>query len=234
MFLFLDYDGTLVPIARDPEEAVIPEEKKSFLEEISLKVNLSIVTGRSLNSLEKVFGRVPESIYAVTSHGAVIHRDSKEIFRSKGSMPDLGSLREEIPTFNGVILEEKDLCFAIHYRKAPELAGKVREVFNEFIKKHPPVRTIEGKMVLEALYGDFDKGKGVEKVLSITGHGGDEIIYIGDDRTDLIAFEKVKDLGGKTVFVGDGNNVHADLVLESVDEVYRYLQDLTSSYITSR
>ena len=234
MFLFLDYDGTLVPITKDPEEAVIPEDRKNFLEEISHKVNLSIVTGRSLNSLEKVFGRIPESIYAVTSHGAVIHRDSKEIFRAEGSIPDLSPLRKRISSLDGVILEEKDLCFAIHYRKAPELEVKVREVFEEFVKRHTPVRTIEGKMVLEALYGDFDKGKGVERVLSITGYGGGEIIYIGDDKTDLIAFEKVKDLGGKTVFVGDGSNSLADLVLENVDEVYRYLQDLTSSYITSR
>lgn len=234
MFLFLDYDGTLVPITREPEEAVIPEERKNFLEDISRKVNLSIVTGRSLKSLEKVFGKIPVSIFAVTSHGALIHRNSKVLFKAEGSMPDLGSLREKLSTFNGVIFEEKDLCFAIHYRKAPELEGKVREVFRDFIQKHPPVRTIEGKMVLEALYGDFDKGKGVERVLSITGYSGGEIIYIGDDRTDLIAFEKVKDLGGTTVFVGSGDNGVADLMLENVDEVYRYLQDLTSSYITSR
>ncbi len=234
MFLFLDYDGTLVPITREPEDAVIPEERKNFLKELSIKVNLSIVTGRSFKSLEMVFGIVPQSIFAVTSHGAVIHRDSKEIFRAEGSIPDLLPLRKRISSLNGVIFEEKDLCFAIHYRKAPELEEKVREVFEEFVKRHPPVRIIEGKMVLEALYGDFDKGKGVERVLSITGYSCGEIIYIGDDKTDLIAFEKVKELGGKTVFVGNGNNVPADLVLENVDEVYRYLQDLTSSYITSR
>jgi len=81
MFLFLDYDGTLVPITREPDEALIPPQRKEFLRLLSENINLSIVTGRSFTSLVRVFGELPQSMYAITSHGAVIHRDSEEVLR---------------------------------------------------------------------------------------------------------------------------------------------------------
>jgi len=69
----------------------------------------------------------------------------------------------------------------------------------------------------------------------MVGSEEEEVIYMGDDKTDLIAFEKVKKLGGKTIYVGKPvDSVQADIFLKDVDEVYKYLQDLTSSYITRR
>ncbi len=228
MFLFLDYDGTLVPIVNDPERAIIHPKRKNFILSLSEKFPLSIITGRSFSSFKKVFGEIPQELYLITSHGATIRKGERVLYKSHASVPDTKEIERELAKLEGVIFEKKEGCFAVHYRNAPQQEKRVREVFENFISKNPPVRVIEGKMVLEALYGDFDKGKGVQKLIEIEGFGDDHLIYIGDDRTDLIAFEKVKSLGGRTVFVGGHPTPQgADEVLKSVDEVYTFLRTLT-------
>ena len=127
----------------------------------------------------------------------------------------------------GVCLEEKEGCFALHYRgfKGRE---EVRRIFREFIEKYPPVKVIEGKKVLEGVYGSFDKGKAVENFLKLVGWDGREpVVYIGDDTTDFFAFRKVRELGGKAVYVGEEKPPEADLNLKSVDEVYEFLRSLS-------
>jgi trehalose 6-phosphate phosphatase len=228
MFLFLDYDGTLVPIVRDPFRAFIDPKRKEFISRLSEKIPTAIVTGRSLKNLLKVFGEPPPHLYLITSHGALITKNGRTVHKSPASLPPLDLLREDLRKLgSGIILEEKEGCFAVHYRMAPNLEGKVREIFKDFIKEHPPLKVIEGKMVLEALYGDFDKGKGVLKLLELTGRRGNEVVYIGDDTTDLIAFEIVKKLGGECIFVGKPeHSKNADRVIPDVEGVYRFLSSL--------
>src|SRR5205823_1320968 len=69
ILLFLDYDGTLTPIAQTPEEAILPHENQSLLKHLS---NLSfcqvvIITGRALADIKKMVS-IEEIIY-VGNHG---------------------------------------------------------------------------------------------------------------------------------------------------------------------
>ena len=227
MFILLDYDGTLVPIREEPSLARIEPSRKRFIEELSRKLNVAIVTGRSEESFREVFGSVPDSLYLLTSHGGVIQKGNSTIYRFNANMPDLSPLKEELKRFKGVFVEEKHGGFALHFRKNPQAEEELREVFLEFTRRTNPQRIIFGKKVMEAIYGHFDKGKGITKLIEILGQGREELLYIGDDRTDLIAFDAVKKLGGKTIFVGDSaEGKQADRVLRSVEEVYDLLRSL--------
>ena len=227
MFILLDYDGTLVPIREEPSLARIEPAKKKFIEDLSKRKKVAIVTGRSQESFREVFGRVPDSLYLLTSHGGVIQRGENILYKFSVRMPNLSPLEREIKRFKGVFIERKHGGFALHFRKNPQAEGELREIFLEFTRKTKPKRTKIEKKVMEAIYGNFDKGRGITKLLEICGRGEEGILYIGDDETDLIAFEAVKKLGGKTVFVGGtAGGKQADRVLPSVEEVYGLLLSL--------
>ncbi len=228
MILLLDYDGTLVPIVEHPDRAKIGREEKKLLIKLSEQHTVAIVTGRDIESFRRVFGKIPDSIYVISSHGSKVFRNEALVKEfSSGKIPDLGELMEKIKDMKGVFVEKKEGCFALHYRGYRGDEEEVRKVFRDFVVKHPPRKVIEGKKVLEALYTDQDKGRAVADFLRLTGWNGREpVIYIGDDVTDLYAFRKVKELGGTALFVGEEKPPEADGVLRNVQEVYSFLRKL--------
>ncbi len=230
MILLLDYDGTLVPIVEHPDRAKIGREGKKLLMKLSEKHTVAIVTGRDIESFRRVFGKIPDSIYVISSHGSKVFRNEALVKEfSSGKIPDLGELMEKIKDMKGVFVEKKEGCFALHYRGYRGDEEEVRKVFRDFVVKHPPRKVIEGKKVLEALYTDQDKGRAVADFLRLTGWNGREpVIYIGDDVTDLYAFRKVKELGGTALFVGEEKPPEADGVLRDVQEVYSFLRKLAT------
>jgi len=227
MILLLDYDGTLVPIVEHPDRAAIGREEKKLLTKLSKKHTLALVTGRDIESFKRVFGEIPDSIYVISSHGSRIFRNETLIKEfSAEKLPDLGELKEKIKDMEGVFIEKKEGCFALHYRGYRGDEEAVRRVFRDFVKKHPPRKVIEGKKVLEALYTDQDKGRAVANFLRLLNWDGREpVIYIGDDVTDLYAFRKVKELGGTALFVGEEKPPEADGILRNVQEVYSFLKN---------
>jgi len=68
-FLFLDYDGTLVPITDTPQKARMPSELKSLLTELSQipGCKVAIISGRPLEDIKNIVG-IQEIIY-VGNHG---------------------------------------------------------------------------------------------------------------------------------------------------------------------
>ena len=56
--LLLDYDGTLTPIVKHPDLAVIPPETKSVLERLSKRsdVFIAVVSGRGVENVKNMVG----------------------------------------------------------------------------------------------------------------------------------------------------------------------------------
>ena len=67
LVLFLDFDGTLSPIAKNPEEAYISDEMKRVLAKCSVKFTESIISGRDMDDVKSRVG-IDKLIYA-GSHG---------------------------------------------------------------------------------------------------------------------------------------------------------------------
>ena len=72
--LLLDYDGTLVPLARSPGLAAPDEELLVLLERLaeSPGIEIDIVSGRPHETLERWFGDLPITLWA--EHGFGIGR----------------------------------------------------------------------------------------------------------------------------------------------------------------
>ena len=78
----LDYDGTLVPLARSPELAAPDDELLTLLEQLTdvPRIQLDIVSGRSHETLERWFGDLPITLWA--EHGFWHRRSTGEVWEA--------------------------------------------------------------------------------------------------------------------------------------------------------
>ena len=239
IYLFLDYDGTLAPIADTPNKAITPNEIKDLLSKL-LKISnckIAIVSGRALSDVSKRVGL--KNIVYVGNHGFEI-KGPKIKFKSPVSYKYRKVLKEtktklekELSPFKGVFIEDKGFCMTVHYRLAdendiPAITSKFyMTTFIDEFRNNIQVRS--GKMTREirppilwnkgmAALWLLDRQSAAMKSKKI------EIfpVYIGDDLTDEDAFQVLKGKG-LTIFVGKPNNTKARFYLKDTKEVAVFL-----------
>lgn len=242
IYLFLDYDGTLAPIVKAPDKAVMPKKTKAVLRRLANKpgIKLAIISGRALDDVKKRIG-IRDVVY-VGNHGFEINgprlkfknpappRYRKLLERIKGR------LREKLYGIKGVFIEDKGLSLSVHYRRArAKDTPKIETIFYETMiidEVRESVRTRPGKKVLEIRPPvAWDKGKAVLWLLArqkfTLGKKGAKIlpIYLGDDITDEDAFKALRNKG-ITVFVGRPKRSSAEFYLKNTEDVIRFLEGL--------
>jgi len=232
ILLFLDYDGTLTPIAETPGMAVISQEAKDLLNKLSKKSHCSvaIISGRSLSDI-KGFVWLKDIIYA-GNHGLEIE-GPKIKFESQVS-PRLKSVIRQIyedavsklSKIKGVLIEDKGLTISVHYRLVDEKnIQEFLSIFNEIAGPYivrDKIKINSGKKVYEIKPPVmWDKGKVVLWLLArqqfLSGENKIFPIYIGDDITDNDAFKVLKNKG-LTIFVGESNVSDASYYLKDTEE----------------
>jgi len=238
ILLFLDYDGTLTPIAETPKEAVISPEAKGLLNKLSKKSHCSvaIISGRSLNDIKGLVG-LKDIIYA-GNHGLEI--EGPKIKFESHVMPRLkATIRHiyedavsKLSKIKGVLIEDKRLAISVHYR----LVGKkdIQEflsIFNEitgFYIVRGKIKVDSGKKVYEIKPpGMWGKGEAVLWILArqqlLSGKNKIFPVYIGDDVTDEDAFKVLKKKG-LTISVGERPGSEAQYYLKTTEEVTEFLK----------
>ena len=243
VLLFLDYDGTLTPIVETPDKAVISQNTKDLLNELSTspRCRVAIISGRSLSDIKGLVG-LKDIIYA-GNHGLEIE-GPKIKFESQVS-PRLKSIIRHIyedmvsklSKIKGVLIEDKGLTISVHYRLVEkkdiqEFLSIFTEVTDTYIVRDK-VKINSGKKVYEIRPPViWDKGKVVLWLLARQQFlvGEDKIfpIYIGDDVTDEDAFRVLKNKG-LTLFVGKPNISEAQYYLENTEEVIEFMKRILES-----
>jgi len=238
ILLFLDYDGTLTPIAETPEKAVISRETKDLLNKLSKKSHCSvaIISGRSLSDIKTIVG-IRDIIYA-GNHGLEIE-GPKIKFESQVS-PRLKSIIRhiyedavsELSQIKGVLIEDKGLTISVHYRLVGEKdIQEFLSIFNEIIDPYivrSKIKINTGKKVYEIRPPVMrDKGKVVLWLLArqqfLLEKNKILPVYIGDDVTDEDAFKVLKKKG-LTIFVGEKASSEAQYYLKTTEEVTEFLR----------
>jgi alpha,alpha-trehalase len=235
--VFLDYDGTLTPIVRRPEDAILCEEGRRIVKDLAMDVPVAIVSGRGLKDVRK---RVNvDRLYYAGSHGfEIVGPGGSSISHEFGSeyIPILDKAEEQLTKKVGLIkgsrIERKKYSIAIHYREVDEnetskVAAAVEKVHSSF----PKLRKSHGKKVFEIQPNlEWDKGKAVRWLLNnaIDLKGEKAIpIFIGDDVTDEDAFRELGEDGiGIVVDDGISRKTEAQYCLQDPDDVYRFLRHL--------
>ncbi|MDH4162637.1 MAG: bifunctional alpha,alpha-trehalose-phosphate synthase (UDP-forming)/trehalose-phosphatase [Nitrospirota bacterium] len=226
LFLFLDFDGTLAPIADSPDRVVFSSPMRSSLERVLGSAQLAVVSGRALDDLRHRIGI--EGIVYAGNHGSEVLLDgsvlrAEGVDRSAGMLRVLlAGLRDALSTVPGVLIEDKGITASVHFRLVdPSLVGEVLRIFWDLARGYESsFRITTGKKVLEIRpRAAWDKGQAVGRIMELKGRSLMPI-YVGDDTTDEDAFRAIRGCG---ISISIGPNAEADYFLRDQEEVGRFL-----------
>jgi len=218
--LFLDFDGTLVELAPQPENIVVPPELIPLLQRLQQASHgaVAVVSGRPLDQLD--FFLAPLRLPMAGVHG--VERRTADGRTMAQPVPDVHHLREILLPFvsahSDLQLEIKRGALALHYRNAPHLEQRCIETMTAAIQREPAFTLLHGKMVVEAK-PHVNKGDAIAAFLKEAPFHGRRPVFIGDDVTDeagfaLLQSEAMRGLGIK---VGSGPSQALARVAGTVD-----------------
>ena len=233
LILLLDYDGTLTPIRRRPEQAMLSERTRELLRELAWRPGLlvGIVTGRSLSDIVKMAGL--KEVWYAANHGLEIKFKNMDWIHplARKNAPLLARvhqvLRQSLKAAQGVLVEDKTYTVSVHYRNLRGWpVSRVKKTVADAVQPHAgKLKLSEGKKVLEIRPDiPWDKGKAALKIIALA-HLRQKplVIYIGDDRTDEDAFRALNP-SGITVRVGKKRKTEARYYIKDTAEVNKMLK----------
>ncbi len=236
VLLFLDYDGTLVPICKEPSLAKLSSEGKTLLRTLSKIpwLSIGIISGRPLKEVRKLVG-IKEICYAGNHGFEILFRRKNWVhpelkgFESKLGRVVLG-LKNSTKGIKGVLVEDKRLTVSVHYRNLAGTSPKnVLKIVSRVLEPYPGIFTISrGKKVYEVRPRiKWGKGEAVVKLSQLLGFKTMPMkVYIGDDQTDEDAF-RVLGKGDISIRVGYRKGSKARYFCKGSDEVLRFLEEIT-------
>jgi len=224
--LFLDLDGTLAPIAARPQDVRPDPRRTGLLERLvnALDGRLAVVTGRTLADVDRILeGRV---IAVAAVHG-LVRRDAQGRLHERPPHPDLERAREAFREFagrdSGLIVEDKGLSVALHFRLAHQHAEAARALAHK-IAEDTGLTVQDGDMVEELRTPGPTKADSVLAFMAEAPFKGAGPIFIGDDATDEDGFAAAHQLHGCGILVGAPKPTGAKYRLPGVEATLAWLE----------
>ena len=231
----LDIDGTLAPIVRHHSDANVPEPTRARLIELSKRYGIvACVSGRPATVARQMVSI--GSIAYIGNHGCELLRPAAtetvvdpEVARWTGRVRGFADRVDtrKLQTLR-VRREDKGVIVAFHWRGAPDEQAALAAV--EEIEAEALAAGLEprrGRKVIEIRPPvPIDKGRGVRWLLA--EDPPDHAVYIGDDLTDIDAFNGLRDV------VGDGAvcvGVRSDETPEELEDAADAMVDGTSGVL---
>jgi len=223
--LFLDIDGTLAGFEATPE-AVQPLARRTLLLQRlgrALEGRIAAVSGRDLTSIDRILERSVGAAAGV--HGLERRRPDGSVLRA-APHPALTDARQQAEAFAtatpGVLVEDKGLAFALHYRQAPQARAAVEALAALLAESGLALQP--GEDVMELKTPGTDKGVSVRAFMAEPPFDMGLPVFVGDDLTDEHAFAAAKALGGFGVLVGQPRPTLARYRLDGVEDVLDWLE----------
>ncbi|HEY6091308.1 MAG TPA: trehalose-phosphatase [Gemmatimonadales bacterium] len=207
---FFDLDGTLIDFADTPRGVRVGEDIRLLLERLYRATGgaVALMSGRPISELDHLFPHV--RMPAAGQHGLERRTARGTIRRHRVPAGPIERARRRIAAAadgkKGLLLEDKGMSFALHYRRAPRLAGYAHRLARSVLPLLGERRFCiqRGKYVVELRPSGKDKGVGVREFLRERPFRGRIPVFVGDDATDELGFRAVNRLGGHSIKVGPG------------------------------
>lgn len=199
--LFLDYDGTLTDIKKEPKEAYPDLELTDLFACFSRHEDLSvfIISGRSREDMDEWFSDFDVTLIA--EHGFYIKHKGKMDWKKYDDRVDLTwmeQVKDILVQYSGMtpgsFVEYKRSAMVWHYRESDPEYGlwKANQLVSELsaIMSNMPVEIHHGKKIVEVSSIHINKGCIIEQYLEKNPFCS--LICVGDDVTDESMF-RIKD-----------------------------------------
>jgi trehalose 6-phosphate phosphatase len=214
MWLFIDYDGTLVPIAPTPDQALPDSDLLSLLGELAQAPALrpAIVSGRALVTLQALLP--VQGLVLAGTYGIEVQIGGEIVVRGS-ALAELRPHVEHVMTEwlalvdgrTGFLIEDKGLAVALHARWAD--ADEAERVLPAALAVaqveagDKELRILGGDRFLEVAPGIAHKGRAVAWLMERLPLPDALPVYFGDDDKDEEAFAVVSGAGGVPIIVGE-------------------------------
>ena len=211
--LFLDFDGTLAEIAPRPDAVQVEPGLVATLEQLRRRLGgaLAIVTGRPVSMIDGFLA--PAQFDAAGLHGVERRLGGAISGGQAEDHPDLrrqvGRLQVDSAALPNVLIEDKGASVAVHWRLAgPDDAARAEALVRAAAEALGGAYRLQlGKAVGEIVPAQATKAQAIRSFLAQAPYAGRRPVFLGDDRTDEIAFASVQEDGGVAIRVGDGETV---------------------------
>lgn len=230
--LFLDYDGTLAPIAERPEDAIPSRALVALLKKLSddARNDVVVISGRPHETLEEWLGYLP--IEFVAEHGAM--RREKDGAWQMMMQPNEAQIAAGASLLAGLaaqhpdaVLEKKRVSTTLHYRQEPTLnAAEIKRWKTQHTQELARLclNEIYGKKIIELVPRNVNKGTAVRHWLE---HGGwDFVLAAGDDATDETMFG-VLSADSLSFHIGNNTVTAAQYTLSEQKDFIELLESFT-------
>jgi trehalose 6-phosphate phosphatase len=226
---FLDVDGTLLEIADQPSSVHVDTEMLELVAQLHERSGgaVALVSGRSISDLEALIG---EARLPLAGQHGLERRDAAGRLWIHAAPPAAKCAIKEalapiLARYPGLLLEDKGLTLALHYRQAPHLAAYAHRLMARLMREAGGELELQkGKRVIEIKPAGVDKGTAVAEYLAESPFRGRHPVFIGDDLNDEHGFAEVNRMGGISIKVGNGRSC-AGYRLSGVAAVRRWLGD---------
>lgn len=206
---FLDIDGTLLDIADHPYAIRADPDLRQLLRDLFDVTHgaMALISGRSVAYIDRLLASA--NFCVAGQHGAERRDATGTLHRHRLSPRKLQQagrrLRLMVSEHPDLVLEDKGMSLALHYRLAPDLGAEVRDLMQALAADLGKAFEVqEGKMVFEIKPGGRNKGTAIAAFMQERPFRDRLPVFIGDDLTDEIGFDLVNRIGGYTVKVGEG------------------------------
>jgi trehalose 6-phosphate phosphatase len=197
--ILTDVDGTLAPIVERPELAAVPARASALLERLDERYGLvACISGRRAEEARRLVG--VSSIAYAGNHGLELllggngpRLDPKLAGRERDATRFVADLDAGTLAEAGLRLEDKGPIQALHWRGATDedaAASLAEEI--AAAAEGDGLAPRRGRKVLELRPPGGGKDAAVTSLLD--GRGLRAAVYAGDDRTDLDAFRRLREL----------------------------------------
>ena len=206
---FFDLDGTLIDFADTPTAVHVGEELRLLLEQLYRDTGgaVALMSGRAIAEIDRLFPHAQMPVAG--QHG--LERRGAEGRVIWHAVPTLRFERVRVRMASavhgkaGLLLENKGLSLALHYRRAPRLAAYAHRLARSMLPIVGRRFCIQrGKYVVEMRPAGKDKGMGILEFMKEEPFRGRTAVFVGDDASDEFGFATVNRIGGHSIKVGAG------------------------------
>jgi trehalose 6-phosphate phosphatase len=198
--ILTDVDGTLAPIVGRPEQAEVPRGATEALRRLSERYGLvACISGRRAEEARRLVG--VEGIAYAGNHGLELlmpgmgspQLDPSLAGRESAAVEFLAGLDAGALAEVGLRTEDKGPIQALHWRGAEEGPAEAGAAEIAAAAERAGLATHWGRKILE-LRPAVSIGKDVAIGALLSGSGIATAAYAGDDRTDVDAFRRLREL----------------------------------------
>jgi trehalose 6-phosphate phosphatase len=208
---FLDLDGTLLDITDHPRHVTVDDDLLRLLKALGRASDgaLAIISGRPAADIDRLLA--DPGFCVAGQHGAERRDFSGKMHRHAVPLDALEEARRRFRALaakhQALVLEDKGVNLALHFRAAPGLRDEVLDAARRLAGESGGAFEVQlGKMIVELRPSGKDKGVAIAEFLEEAPFKGHTPVFVGDDLTDEFGFAMINRVGGHSVKVGEGES----------------------------